>query len=70
MLKRVCDICGAEVEHGFICRDGYALVSETFKIKIWDSGIKKLDICNKCANKIRKICQLEREVKNNESKEE
>jgi hypothetical protein len=59
MIKRVCDICGAEVKHGFIDNGGYDLFSETFKIKIYDSGIKKLDICNKCANKIRKICKME-----------
>lgn len=61
MKKRVCDICGAEVEHGFIY--------ETLKIKIWDSGIRKLDICSKCARKIRKFCQLEREANKYESKE-
>ncbi len=70
MIKRVCDMCGAEVKHGFIYNGGYGNFSETFKIKIWDSGVKKMDICSKCANKIRKICQLEREVNKYESKEE
>lgn len=69
MKKRVCDICGAEVEHGFIYNGGYSLLSETLKIKIWDSGIRKLDICSKCARKIRKFCQLEREANEYESKE-
>jgi len=69
MKKRVCDICGAEVEHGFIHNGGYSLLSETLKIKIWDSGIRKLDICSKCARKIRKFCQLEREANKYESKE-
>ena len=69
MIKRVCDICGAEVEHGFIYNGGFSHLSETFKIKIWDSGIRKLDICSRCASKIRKFCQLEREVNKYENKE-
>lgn len=68
MIKRICDMCGAQVEHGLIYNGGYSHKSGTFKIKIWEDGIVKMDICDRCANKIREICQAEKKGGKNDKK--
>ena len=68
MKTRICDICGAQVEHGFIYDEyGINFNSNTFKIKIWDSGVIKMDICAECANKIREICKAEKKKRDKDA---